>query len=218
MFLTNADLDHVLGLFALREGGKLNLFAPPSIREPLDHSLGLTDVLNSFCGVEWHSPSTSFEPVKLNSEAKSSLLCRFIALSGGPPLYADQSIAGPHSVAFQFRDEQTGGRLLVAPDVAAVNDELQAAIAESDAILFDGTFWSSDDLAAVRPGARTPEQMGHVTIQEGSLDLLAKSPAKRKIYTHINNTNPILQPDSPERAAVGRAGITVGVDGLDFEL
>ena len=228
----------MLGLFALREGGRLNVFAPRSLREPLCGPLGLGGVLNSFCGVEWHElamdgggcfgvpplsgPGVGTSQNRLKAELQTAktaaLSCRMIALPGGPPLYAPGATNGPHSVAYQFRDAKTGGRLLVAPDVAAVNAELLEALKNSDVVLFDGTFWSGDDLTAVRPGARTPEQMGHVTIKDGSLDLLAKLPAKRKIYTHINNTNPILAAQSPERAAVEAAGITVGYDGLEFEI
>ena len=229
VFLTNADLDHVLGLFALREGGRLNVFAPLAIREPLCGPLGMEATLNSFCGVEWHEfgmhagnwfgvPPSGGSPDRVNAELQTPklpvpvLTCRTISLPGGSPLYAPGAAPGPHSVAYQFRDEKTGGRLLVAPDVAAVNAELSAALKSSDAVLFDGTFWSGDDLTAVRPGARTPELMGHVTIKDCSLDLLAKLPAKRKIYTHLNNTNPVLSLGSPERAAVESAGIIVGCD------
>ncbi len=219
VFLTNADLDHVLGLFALREGGRLDIFAPKAVQEPLAGPLGLKVVLDSFCGVAWHEPQSSFMPVPTGNGQNSKLSYRAMALPGGPPLFAsDLGSGGPHSVACQFLDTNTGGKLLVASDVAAVNPELQAALEDSDAILFDGTFWASDDLATIKPGARTPEQMGHVTIKDGSLDLLAKLPAQRRIYTHINNTNPILTAKSPERAAVESAGITVGHDGLEFEL
>jgi pyrroloquinoline quinone biosynthesis protein B len=106
----------------------------------------------------------------------------------------------------------------VAPDVSAITGELQDALEHSEAILFDGTFWSNDELAKVRPGARPALEMGHLTIKDHSLDLLARLPARRKIYIHINNTNPILALGSPERAAIEAAGLTAGWDGLEFEL
>jgi pyrroloquinoline quinone biosynthesis protein B len=108
--------------------------------------------------------------------------------------------------------------LLVAPDAGALTPQLLEALAGSDAVLFDGTFWSGEELSAVRPDAPTAEEMGHVTIKDCSLDLLRKLPARHKIYIHINNTNPVLSPDSAERAAVEAAGIVVGADGLEFEL
>lgn len=142
-----------------------------------------------------------------------------IVLPGkAPPFASGMANGGIHSVAYQFLDRQTGGRLLVAPDVSAVNEELREALESSDAILFDGTFWSSDELRQVKAKARTADQMGHLTIKDFSLDLLKKLPARRKIYIHINNTNPVLAKHSRERAAVERAGITIGHDGLEFEL
>ena len=85
-------------------------------------------------------------------------------------------------------------------------------------ILFDGTFWSDHELVAVRPGARSARQMNHLPISDGSLDFLRQSPARRKIYTHINNTNPILMPGSPERAKLEQAGIEIARDGLEIVL
>ena len=85
-------------------------------------------------------------------------------------------------------------------------------------MLFDGTFWSGDELRRVKANGRTAAEMGHVTIKDVSLALLGQLPARRKIYIHINNTNPVLSPGSPERAAVEAAGIVVGYDGLEFDL
>jgi pyrroloquinoline quinone biosynthesis protein B len=88
----------------------------------------------------------------------------------------------------------------------------------ADAVLFDGTFWSNDEFQAVTGKARTAEDMGHLTIKDGSLKVLRDLKARHKIYLHINNTNPILNPASAERAEVEGAGLVVGHDGLEFEL
>lgn len=122
------------------------------------------------------------------------------------------------SVAFQFRDETAGTSALLAPAVGQITDELREAVHEAGVILFDGTFWSDDELRAVRPKARSARAMNHLPINEGSLDLLRQAPARRKIYTHINNTNPILAPGSPERLAVEQAGIEIACDGLEISL
>jgi len=140
-------------------------------------------------------------------------------LPGKPPKFAKGiDPGGRHSVAYQLVDTRTGGRLLVAPDVAGLNEALQTAMVESDAVLFDGTFWSGDELAQVKDRAASAAEMGHVTIKDCGLALLGGLPAARKIYMHINNTNPVLMPGSAERVAVEAAGITVGFDGLEFEL
>jgi pyrroloquinoline quinone biosynthesis protein B len=220
ILLTNADLDHVLGLLTLREGGRLHIHAGKIVRETLDRAIGLTAILDAFCGVEWHEPPESdFAPLLGTDAGQSSVLYRAIGLPGGPPIFARNQLPnGSHSVAYQFTDRNTGGRLLVAPDVADCNDALTAAMRESDAVLFDGTFWSGDELSRVKTRARTAAQMGHLTIRDHTLALLGKLPAARKIYIHINNTNPVLSPGSPEQTAVVSAGIVVGYDGLDFEV
>src|SRR5262249_25428642 len=131
---------------------------------------------------------------------------------------AFRAIELPHSVALQFLDEASARLALVAPAVGECTRELSKASADSDVILFDGTFWSDRELAAVRTGARSSREMNHLPIADGSLELLRRSPARRKIYTHINNTNPILMPSSRERAEVEKAGIEIARDGLEIVL
>jgi pyrroloquinoline quinone biosynthesis protein B len=220
VLLTNADLDHIAGLFSLREGGRLSLHATKAVRESVDEGLRLTSVLNAFCGLDWiEPPVTDFAPLGGGKASPSSLAYRAIPLPGGPPIFSSETAPeGVHSVAYYFEDSNTGGRLLVAPDVAGWTDALTAAMAEADAVLFDGTFWSEDELQRIKPAARTATQMGHLTIKDGSLAKLSKLPATHRAYIHINNTNPVLAPGSPERAAVDSAGIVVGYDGLEFEI
>jgi pyrroloquinoline quinone biosynthesis protein B len=220
VLLTNADLDHVLGLLTLREGGRLHVHASKAVRETLDGFLGLTVMLDAFCGVGWHEPpEADFAPLFGTDGGQSSLVYRAVGLPGGPPVFArGKRPTGVHGVAYQFMDRKTGGSLLVAPDVAGCNAALTAAMQESDAVLFDGTFWSGDELSHVKAQAPTATEMGHLTIKDHTLALLRNLPAAHKIYIHINNTNPVLSPGSPEQAAVATAGIVVGYDGLEFEI
>ncbi len=139
----------------------------------------------------------------------------FQSLSGS---LAFRAIELPRSVAFQFRDDTSGATALFAPSVGKLTEELRNAVHASDVVLFDGTFWSDGELAVVRAGARTARDMNHLPIGDGSLDLLRQSPARRKIYTHINNTNPILMPGTRERAQVEQAGIEIARDGLEIIL
>ncbi|MGE5230625.1 MAG: pyrroloquinoline quinone biosynthesis protein PqqB, partial [Deltaproteobacteria bacterium] len=87
-------------------------------------------------------------------------------------------------------------------------------------VLFDGTFWTDDEPIRLGIGDRTARQMDHLPVSGpgGSLDRLAPLRAPRRVYTHINNTNPMLVEDSPERAEVERAGLMVGMDGMRFEI
>ena len=196
VFLTNADLDHGLGLLLLRQQETpLVVYATDETRAALDW---IDMVLKPFCGVEWRPVSRDF--ISLSK----SIVFRAISLA--------------NSIALQFRDQSSNASALIAPAVDNLSDELHDAVKTSDAVLFDGTFWKDDELLAFRPGADKAREMNHLPIADGSLDFLRHSPARRKIYTHINNTNPILMPGSRERAQVERAGIEIACDGLEIAL
>jgi len=196
VLLTNADIDHALGLLLLRQQEKpLIVYAGAETRAALEW---IDRVLARFCGIEWQTISSDFQPLN------DSIAVRAIEL--------------PCSVAFQFRDNASNRLALTAPAVSNITRDLSQASDASDVILFDGTFWSDGELARVRPNARSAREMNHLPISDGSLDFLRQSPAHRKIYTHINNTNPILMPGSPERAELERAGIEVARDGLEIVL
>jgi pyrroloquinoline quinone biosynthesis protein B len=196
VLLTNADLDHGLGLLLLRQRETpLVVYATDEMRAALDW---LDMVLKPFCGVEWRPVSRDF--ISLSK----SIVFRPISLPG--------------SIALQFRDQSSNASALIAPAVGNLSDELNDAVKTSDLVMFDGTFWKDDELFAVRPAARRAREMNHLPIADGSLDFLRHSPARRKMYTHINNTNPILMPGSPERAQVEQAGIEIACDGLEIAL
>lgn len=218
VLLTNADLDHVLGLLSLREAPALAVHATPAVRETL-RAAGIEGLLTSFSAMAWHEPGAQFAELPAADGAITTLTARAIFLPGTPPPFMKNSAhATGHSVAYQIHDQITGARLLAAPDVSAITPELADALADSDIVLFDGTFWSSDELQRIRPGARLAGEMGHLPIHGGSLDPLRALSARHKAYFHINNTNPILAPGSPERLEVEAAGMIVGYDGLEFAL
>jgi pyrroloquinoline quinone biosynthesis protein B len=218
VLLTNADLDHVLGLILMREGGRLQIHAPAGISEALVCGLKFDALAEAYSGADWHlPPEGDFRPLALRDDEKSGLNYRMHLLSNDPPRYA-KSAGGIQSGAYEIHDPRTGGRLMVAPDVASVSPALWEALHESDAVLFDGTFWSNNELRGFQRNARTSEQMGHLPISGGSLEILRQLPARHKIYVHINNTNPVWQPDSLERKEVEQSGIQIGYDGLAFEL
>ena len=221
VLLTNADLDHVLGLFLLREQSPLRLYAPKLIFEVLEQNLSLVSVMKPFCHVEWHDvPFDRLSPLTADDNEASGLLYRALPLSTKPPPFTTYvtSPEGPQSVAYEIVDERTGGRLLVAPDVASITPELLLAMNGADAVLFDGTFWSNHEFQNITGNTRTADDMGHLPIRDGSLNVLRGLKGRIRIYLHINNTNPILAPDSCERAEVENAGLLIGYDGLEFEL
>ncbi len=196
VLLTNADVDHALGLLLLRQQEKpLVVYATAETRAAL---AWLDRTLARFCGIEWRTVTPKFQSVD------SGMAFRAIELPG--------------SVAFQFRDDVTGRSALFAPNASSLTDQLCDAVQTSDLVMFDGTFWSDGELGRVRPGARSAREMRHLPISDGSFDVLRQSPARRKIYIHINNTNPIFMPGSSERAKLEQAGIEIAQDGLDIVL
>lgn len=196
VLLTNADLDHALGVVLMRQQETPLVVHASDETQAALHWVDL--LLQPFGGIEWRTTGDEFHSL-------------------GPGL-AFRAIPLEKSVAFQFRDEVSRASALLAPAVGQITDKLRQAVNEASVILFDGTFWTNDELRAVRPGARTAREMDHLPISGGSLDLLRQAPARRKIYTHINNTNPILAPGSPERLAVEQAGIEIARDGLEISL
>jgi len=196
ILLTNADLDHTLGLLLLRQQQTpVLVYASDATRSALDW---LELLLHPFGGITWRTASGDFN-----------------SLSNG---LAFRAIELHKSNAFQLRDEVSGRAALVAPVVGELTAELRDAVNTSDVILFDGTFWNDDELRAVRRDARSAREMNHLPISDSSLALLRHSPARRKIYMHINNTNPILMSGSRERALVQQAGIEIACDGLEIIL
>ena len=220
VLLTNADLDHVLGLFLLRERNRLRVYAPKAVFEVLARDLRLVDILKPFCHLDWEDTSSGSATPLLDEKGEpSGLQFRALPLSAKPPPFAaPASGEGPQSVAYEIVDDRTQGRLVIAPDVALITPELLLALNRADAVLFDGTFWSNHEFQTVTGKVRTAADMGHLTVRDGSLKILQSLRARHKIYLHINNTNPLLNPGSPEYAEVTQAGLVVGYDGLGFEL
>jgi pyrroloquinoline quinone biosynthesis protein B len=123
-------------------------------------------------------------------------------------------------VGLRIRDEATGGIAVYAPGCGGLDPTVDAALRDAELIMFDGTFWQDDELIRLGISDRTARQMDHLPVSGpgGSLERLAALPAGTRVYTHINNSNPMLLEDSPERAEVERAGLRVGADGMRFTL
>jgi pyrroloquinoline quinone biosynthesis protein B len=219
VLLTNADLDHTLGLFLLREGEKLHVHATPSVRRTLTKNISVDGVLRSFCGVRWIAPPSRLAPLRCRDGSKSGLRYQAIGLKGKPPCFARrgrESQSG-HCVGYRFIDERTRGSLMFFPDVAAIDGRIANLLGGCDVLLFDGTFWSENEMQKAGVGRVPAAKMGHVPISGpgGSLKQLAElSLIRHRIYFHINNTNPILRQGSPQHAAVRAAGLQVGHDGM----
>ena len=224
--LANADLDHVLGLLLLRELQPLRIHSTASVRRILCED-------NSMFGMLHRIPDqavwTDFESGKEFSlcDAQgedSALRCRARSLSAHYPSYVTaerqlQLSPGEASLGF-FIQSKSGSRVAFMPAVPQVDKALLAEFDACDVVLFDGTFWSGTELVRVNDGGlsgRTAEEMGHVPVEEALVEL-AGLRRPRKIFLHINNTNPMLHEASPEHRQVRDAGWEIAEDGWQFDL
>ncbi len=220
VLLSDAEIDHTTGLMILRESSQpLQVYGTDTVRQALTEGFSLLRVLKNYCGVEW----SVIEPdstVSLGDD--SSLEVEVFLLTGTPPKYmrSNSSAEGNWVVGFTFRDRQSGGVVTYAPALAELTPSILERFKSSDCILVDGTFWRNEELLKLEMSTRTALAMGHLPLsgEDGSLTSLSKLSCSRKIFTHINNTNPILIANSPERQLVEAAGMEVGYDGLTIEL
>jgi pyrroloquinoline quinone biosynthesis protein B len=221
--LTNGDLDHCLGLFSLRESTPLVLYATDSVRRGLVEGNTIFRTLQRFPGqVTWRRLELD-RPIELTGpgERPTGVSITPVALPGKVPKHLE-GLAPPSpedNVGLWIKDARSGRLAVLATATASTGDYVKR-IDGADVCLFDGTFWSSDELVQLGLGTARAEDMAHLPIggARGSLARLADLSAGRRIFTHINNTNPILDHASPERRAVLAAGWEVAEDGLEIAL
>jgi len=224
ILLTNGDLDHCLGLLSLRESYPLTVWATDRVRRGFTEDNVLYRTLERFQGqVTWRVLKPGREEALVGPGGEpSGLAVEAVALPGKPPVHLMGRYPpdSEDNVGFRIRERATGRVLAYLSGVAGVTAAVRDAVAGAACVFFDGTFWSNDELIALGLGRQRAEDMAHLPVggPGGSLARLADHRASRCVYIHINNTNPILRDDSPERAAVEAAGWTVAHDGLEIEL
>ena len=225
IILTSGDLDQVLGVLMLREFQQFRIFATPALQQILREDNSMFAVLNRVPDqVEWTdiAPGTPF-PLAPDRGTENHLCCTPISLGQHLPSYVPEfrrkHIATNECLLGLIIQSPSGRRLGYFPAVAAINPTLVRVLQNVDAVLFDGTFWSNDELNATRGTGPTAREIGHVPVSgaNGSLEALSGLNA-RKIYVHINNTNPMLDESSAEYRGVREAGWEIGEDGWEFEL
>jgi pyrroloquinoline quinone biosynthesis protein B len=217
IILTSADLDHVLGLLLMREFTPVRIYATRPVLSILQKN-SFFQMLDRLPG---QSRWTAIEP-GVSFHAGNGLTCTPIAVSNSLPTYVgeeERSSLDPAGATIGLILEDAGGaRVAYLPALPSVSPSLKQLLNTCSTILVDGTFWSDDELQNIQPGTSLARSMGHLPISgsDGSLATLRNLDGIRKIYTHINNTNPILQEQSSERRAVQDAGWEVAWDGLEI--
>jgi pyrroloquinoline quinone biosynthesis protein B len=221
--LANAELDHVLGLLFLRELQPLRVHAAASVRRILREDNSMFGMLQRTSNqLEWtdFTPGKQFDLCHAKGEA-SGLRCRAWPLGQHYPAYVTperkSQLVPEHASMGFILEGKSGRRLAYMPAVPELDDALIRELDSCDILLFDGTFWSDDELIRVQASSQTARQMGHIPV-ENILTRLAGVRRPRKIFLHINNTNPMLDEASPQYRQVRGAGWEVAEDGWQFDL
>ena len=215
VLLTDGELDHSYGLLLLRESDRLEVHATEAVHETLSNGTSLLPTLGAYTNVEWRTVAVGKEVPLADGlsyrafGAPTNKQARFEAGEG------DESVVG-----YRITDEHTGSVLVYLPGAQELTASVLAQLEGCGCLLFDGTCWQDDELIRLGIAGKTSRDMGHLPIggEDGSLKKLAPLSIERKIYIHINNTNPILLEDSPERRSVEEHGFEVAEDGLELEI
>jgi pyrroloquinoline quinone biosynthesis protein B len=215
VLLTDAELDHTLGLLLLREGSGLVVHATEATRDTLYDGTALLRTLEAYCPVEWR-PVVPGVDVPL---ADGLSYRAFDVPTTKRPRFGSGSREG-RVVGYRLTDGRSGRAVVHLPVVQELTPAVCAELEDCSCLLVDGTCWSDDELLRLGLARRTAREMGHLPISGpgGSLERLAALGVPRTVYTHVNNTNPILLEDAPERRVLEQHGMEVAVDGLELEV
>jgi pyrroloquinoline quinone biosynthesis protein B len=220
VLLTDAELDHTIGVALLREARHLQLCVTEAVARVLEEDSRILPVTRAFAQVTLSQLDLDQWLSLCHRDGSSSgIRVRAFAVPGGPPRFASSEMPG-HTVGLELRDDATKGTGVFLPGCGDLDPGILDRLASADLVLFDGTFWTDRELIDLGISERTARQMDHLPVSGpgGSLERLAALPTRHRVYTHINNTNPILLEDSSERAQVERQGLIVGADGMQFNL
>ena len=219
--LIDAQIDHTTGLYMLREHRQPHaLWCTRPVREDLSTGNPLFRVLEHYCGIDWHEIALGQD---FAIDAIAGLRFTALPLTSNAPPYSprrDRPEAGDN-IGVTITDTRSGRRLFYAPGLGQMEEAVWAAMQAADVVLVDGTLWTDDEMIRLGASAKTSRAMGHMPQSgaDGMIEWLDRLPAStRKILIHINNTNPILNEDSAERAELTRHGIEVAFDGMEVAL
>lgn len=216
VMLTNGDIDHVAGLLTLREKQAFRLFMTAAIAEVLDEN-------PIFRALDPQFVTREIIGLDERVEIADGLDAEMFSVPGKVPLYMEEG-----TVETELEGEQTVGVALSTgsdtafylPGCAKVTDALAERLTGASLVFFDGTVWENEEMIRLGVGAKTGARMGHMSMagERGSMAAFAPLNVGRKIYVHMNNTNPVLDPRSDERKQVEAAGWDVAFDGMEVTL
>lgn len=227
VILTNADVDHIAGLLSLREREPFVIYATRRVLEVLEAN-SIFNVLDRTI-VQRRELVLGERPNILDVNGKATgIAVETFAVPGKVALFLeDQTKAADgfgteegDTIGLRISSPADDQAAFYIPGCARIDHSLKQRLSGADCLLFDGTVFTDDEMIAAGVGAKTGARMGHLHIsgEAGSMVAIADLGIKRRIYVHINNTNPILDETSPEHATVHEAGWEVAYDGMEVRL
>lgn len=225
VLVTNADVDHVAGLLSLREAQPFALYATRRVHSVLDAN-AIFNVVN-----REHVPR---RPVQLNESMPildaagepTGICIETFTVPGKVALWLEDPNAerfgsvAEDTIGVAIRAEGSEARLFYLPGCADVPDSLKARFKPTDTVLFDGTTYTEHEMAEAGVGQKSASRMGHLVMSgpQGTIARLADVPLARRLFIHINNTNPVWLPDSEARREIARQGWDLALDGMELTL
>jgi pyrroloquinoline quinone biosynthesis protein B len=219
--ITDAQIDHVTGLLTLREHNKpWEIYCTDAVKDDLTTGFPVFNILGYFRGINHHEIATDQSiftiPTAIGIEFTAVPL-----LSNAPPYSPrrDKPVPGDN-IGMHIKDTRTGKSLFYAPGLGVAEPHVLEYMRNADCILVDGTVWTDDEMSKEGISNKRASEMGHLdqSSDGGIMSILNAMEKPRKILIHINNTNPILNEDSSQRATLNKAGIEVAYDGMDIIL
>lgn len=214
VLITNGDIDHIAGLLILREKQPFNVFLTPEISKVISQNPIFSALDKAF---------VTFHEISLNMpfELVTGVQAELFAVPGKVPLFMEQGddvvtdLEGEQTVGVRLQTENSQAYYI--PGCAKLTDDLKARLKDQSLVFFDGTVFDNDEMKKTKVGAKTGARMGHIAMNgsTGSLQGMSKLNIARKIYVHINNTNPIWDKSSIERKIIDDAGWEVAFDGME---
>lgn len=222
VLLMDGQVDHCTGLFMLREARRpLPLWCADPVYEDLTQGNPILRVLEHYCGVDRRRLPLDGSEFTVDGVPGVRFSALPLASKAAPySPHREQPVAGDN-IGLTLVDSASGRRAFYAPGLGARSDAVDAAMRQADCVLVDGTFWTDDEMIALGFSRKTGRSIGHLPQSGpgGMLEWLDSLPrTTRKVLIHINNTNPILDEDSPQRAELDRRGIEVAHDGMEIVL
>ena len=221
ILLVDSQVDHTTGMLVLREHTRpWDVYCTQAVHEDLTTGFPVFNILSHFQGVNWHEVPIDEAPFAIPKA--DDLLFTAVPLKSEAPPYSPHrhnTVPG-NNIGVRIEDTTTGKNLFYAPGLGELEPHVQRYMEDADCILVDGTVWTDNELSREGISDKRAKDMGHLdqSGDGGIIDILRPLDCPQKFLIHINNTNPILDEDSPERAELTRAGIRVAFDGMDITL